>query len=207
MLEKILVKEIVAPIIIILISIIAYAIAKAVIRKIFKLKTFNNKNVDSKRLQTIVSLCINFAKFFIIIVAVITILDVYGIDTKSLLASLGVFSAVLALALQDILKDFVAGISIIIEGQFRKIKSRREKEQKDGTIKMASEGMNEVSIENEVTKVIHYDIKPIAVEDAKMILGENSNQFLTFINIDTGKVNVIYKLKDAKNFGLIEPEN
>ena len=52
-----------------------------------------------------------------------------------------------------------------------------------------------------------YDIKPIAVEDAKMILGENSNQFLTFINIDTGKVNVIYKLKDAKNFGLIEPEN
>lgn len=119
MLEKILVKEIVAPIIIILISIIAYAIAKAVIRKIFKLKTFNNKNVDSKRLQTIVSLCINFAKFFIIIVAVITILDVYGIDTKSLLASLGVFSAVLALALQDILKDFVAGISIIIEGQFR----------------------------------------------------------------------------------------
>ena len=95
----------------------------------------------------------------------------------------------------------------IIEGQFRKIKSRREKEQKDGTIKIASEGMNEVSIENEVTKVIHYDIKPIAVEDAKMILGENSNQFLTFINIDTGKVNVIYKLKDAKNFGLIEPEN
>lgn len=119
MLEKILVKEIVAPIIIILISIIAYAIAKAVIRKIFKLKTFNNKNVDSKRLQTIVSLCINFAKFFIFIVAGITILDVYGIDTKSLLASLGVFSAVLALALQDILKDFVAGISIIIEGQFR----------------------------------------------------------------------------------------
>lgn len=119
MLEKILVKEIVAPIIIILISIIAYAIAKAVIRKIFKLKTFNNKNVDSKRLQTIVSLCINFVKFFIIIVAGITILDVYGIDTKSLLASLGVFSAVLALALQDILKDFVAGISIIIEGQFK----------------------------------------------------------------------------------------
>ena len=95
----------------------------------------------------------------------------------------------------------------IIEGQFRKIKSKREKDQKDGTIKMAIEGMNEVSIENEVTKVIRYDIKPIAVEDAKMILSESSNQFLTFINIDTGKVNVIYKLKDTKNFGLIEPEN
>lgn len=70
-------------------------------------------------MQTIISICINLVKFFIIIVAIIAILDVYGIDTKSILASLGVFSAVLALALQDILKDFVAGISIIIEGQFR----------------------------------------------------------------------------------------
>ena len=48
-----------------------------------------------------------------------TILDVYGIDTKSILASLGVFTAVLALALQDILKDFVAGITIMLEGQYR----------------------------------------------------------------------------------------
>lgn len=95
----------------------------------------------------------------------------------------------------------------ILEGQFRKVKTKREKDQKDGTIKMIVGTENGNSIENEVTKVLHYDIKPIAVEDAKMILEENSNQFLTFINIDTGKVNVIYKLKDAKNFGLIEPEN
>ena len=94
----------------------------------------------------------------------------------------------------------------ILEGQFRKIKTKREKDQKDGTIKMVSEGTVQNAIENEITKVLHYDIKPIAVEDAKMILSENSNQFLTFINIDTGKVNVIYKLKDSKNFGLIEPE-
>ena len=29
---------------------------------------------------------------------------------------------------------------------------------------------------------------------------------MTFINLQTGKVNVIYKLKDGKNYGLIEPE-
>ena len=27
-----------------------------------------------------------------------------------------------------------------------------------------------------------------------------------YINVETGKVNVIHKLKDGKNFGLIEPE-
>ena len=32
------------------------------------------------------------------------------------------------------------------------------------------------------------------------------DKFLTFINIETGKVNVIYRLKDNKNFGLVEPE-
>ena len=29
---------------------------------------------------------------------------------------------------------------------------------------------------------------------------------VVFVNTETGKVNVIYKLKDNKNFGLIEPE-
>jgi hypothetical protein len=32
------------------------------------------------------------------------------------------------------------------------------------------------------------------------------NQFLAFANVETGKVNVIYRLKDGKNFGLVEPE-
>jgi hypothetical protein len=30
--------------------------------------------------------------------------------------------------------------------------------------------------------------------------------FLTFVNVETGKVNVIHKLKDGRNFGIIEPE-
>ena len=30
--------------------------------------------------------------------------------------------------------------------------------------------------------------------------------FLTFVNVESGKVNVIHRLKDNKNFGLIEPE-
>ena len=30
--------------------------------------------------------------------------------------------------------------------------------------------------------------------------------FYTFINIDSNKVNVIFKLKDSKNYGIVEPE-
>lgn len=115
MIEKIFVKEIMAPVLIIVISFIVYAIIKKIIKKIFKFK----KGMDDKRKKTIVAVFVNLVKFFIIAIAVVSILDVYGIDTKSILASLGVFTAVLALALQDILKDFVAGMAIILEGQYR----------------------------------------------------------------------------------------
>ena len=44
-------------------------------------------------------------------------------------------------------------------------------------------------------------------EDAKLKLQEKyDNRFLVFINIETNKANVIYKLKDNLNYGLLEPE-
>ncbi|MGN1299390.1 MAG: ribosome hibernation-promoting factor, HPF/YfiA family [Candidatus Scatovivens sp.] len=107
-------------------------------------------------------------------------------------------------------KDLYASIDKnidILEGQFRKIKTKKEREQKEASIKQTVSNSNLNNIENEVIKVINYDIKPISIEDAKLILEEKvNNQFLTFINIETGKVNVIYKLKDNVNFGLVEPE-
>ena len=42
----------------------------------------------------------------------------YGVDTTSIIASIGVFAAVIGLAFQDILKDLLAGISIIFDNKF-----------------------------------------------------------------------------------------
>mgnify|MGYP003420898749 CR=1 FL=1 len=47
----------------------------------------------------------------------------------------------------------------------------------------------------------------MAVEDAILKLKENpTHNFYTFLNVDTNKVNVLFKLKDNKNYGLVEPE-
>jgi hypothetical protein len=46
----------------------------------------------------------------------------------------------------------------------------------------------------------------MSVEDAKIKLVETQNVFYTFINVDTNKVNVLFRLKDGKNFGIVEPE-
>lgn len=111
--DKILVKEVVAPILIILISFFIYIIFKFFLKKGFKIK----KNVTKKQ-KTIYSLISNIVKYFIIIVAFLMILDVFGVDTKTLVASLGVLGLVVGLALQDILKDFISGIFIIFENQY-----------------------------------------------------------------------------------------
>ena len=98
----------------------------------------------------------------------------------------------------------------IIEGQIRKSKAKKGKTNKEDSIKFKDEireSKTKITIENEITKVIAYDIKPMSPEDAKMKLQERPKDvFLTYVNITTGKVNVIYKLKDGKNYGIVEPE-
>ena len=63
------------------------------------------------------------------------------------------------------------------------------------------------SLFDEIIKTSYYEIKPITPEDAVLKLKEHpTHNFLVFINVETGKVNAIHKLKDGKNFGLVEPE-
>lgn len=94
----------------------------------------------------------------------------------------------------------------ILEGQIRKSKTKRERLNKDASIKEQIVETN-TEPENEIIKELYYDIKPMDPEDAKLKLQERKgDMFLPFINIATGKVNVIYKLKDSNNYGLVEPE-
>lgn len=97
----------------------------------------------------------------------------------------------------------------ILEGQIRKWKTKKEKQNKEDSIKQQNANLaeRELTIENEIIKTIYYEIKPMHPDDAKLKLQEKpANQFLAFINIENNKVNVIYKLKDGKNYGLVEPE-
>lgn len=113
-------------------------------------------------------------------------------------------------------KDLYASIDKdvdILEGQIRKMKTKKDKQNMTDSIRLKEavkeavkeEAVSEVS--DEIIKVLYYDIKPMTPEDAKLKLQEQpQNKFLAFIDIDTGKTNVIYRLKDSKNFGIVEPE-
>ena len=108
-------------------------------------------------------------------------------------------------------KDMYASIDKdidILEGQIRKAKTKKEKMMKEASIKtmeVVNENKNEIN--DEIIKTSYYEIKPMTPEDAVLKLKEKpTHNFLVFVNVETGKVNAVHKLKDGKNYGLVEPE-
>ncbi len=106
-------------------------------------------------------------------------------------------------------KDLYAAIDKnidILEGQIRKVKTKKERATKEASIR-DMQAAPELTIEDEIVKELYYEVRPMNVEDAKLKLKERKgDSFLPFMNIETGKVSVIYKLKDSNNYGLVEPE-
>ena len=107
-------------------------------------------------------------------------------------------------------KDLYASIDKdidILEGQIRKAKTKKDKMMRDASLKALDVEAPVHEVTDEILKTEYYDIKPMTPEDAKLKLQDRPSQmFLAFVNVETSKVNVIHKLKDGKNYGLIEPE-
>lgn len=114
-LKKLLVKEIVAPILIVLGAIILCSILTNIINKVFKIRS---KRTNNRKQDTIKKLITNILRYLIIIIAFLMILEVYGINTTSLITSLGIVGLVVGLALQDLIKDFIAGTFIVLENSY-----------------------------------------------------------------------------------------
>jgi small-conductance mechanosensitive channel len=108
-------SELLRSLIAILIAILIYNVFKIIIRMF--IKTGKN-SFERKRRNTVVKLCENIFKYIILVVAILYILNTYGIDTKSLIAGIGIAGVVIGLALQDLLKDLISGLSIILDNYF-----------------------------------------------------------------------------------------
>jgi len=110
-------KQFYAPVVAIILGIVAYKVIKAALNRIIKVSNAKNTYEQKKR-RTIVDLASNIAKYIIVVIVLIIILEAFNIDTASIIAGLGVVSAVIGLAFQDVLKDFISGVSIILENYY-----------------------------------------------------------------------------------------
>ena len=117
MLDFIIIEKIYYPIVIIIVSILIYLSVSIMIRKTF-LTNKNKNDIRGRRKITLAKLTINILKYIIFIIAILILLSFYGVNINAILAGLGVAGLIIGLAFQDILKDFLAGIFIILDNQY-----------------------------------------------------------------------------------------
>ena len=91
---------------------LAFLIIKTSKRVVKRLVNKDSKSIEIKRKNTIVALGENILKYFFIIIACLVILSVWGVDITSFVTGLGIVGVVGGLAVQDALKDIIAGVNI-----------------------------------------------------------------------------------------------
>lgn len=111
--EKYINKDSISALVVVILCFIVYYVLKSMLNKYFKVK-----RIDSRREKTIVSVFTNIIRYTFIAISLSFVLNAFGVDTRAIVASLGVVGLVVGLSLQDIIKDFVAGMFIIMENQY-----------------------------------------------------------------------------------------
>lgn len=105
------------PIIYIVVGILVYIVIAKTITNISRINIKHSKGID-KRKNTVIVLINNIIKYVIAFIIIIMILNLYGVNTTSLIASLGAATVIVGLAFQDIIKDLLAGIFIIFDNAY-----------------------------------------------------------------------------------------
>lgn len=105
------------PIIYIVLGVVSYSLITRMIGGISKIDIKKSRGID-KRKNTVIALVKSIVKYVIAIIVIIMILGVYGVNTTSLIASLGVATAIIGLAFQDTIKDFLAGVFLIFDNAY-----------------------------------------------------------------------------------------
>lgn len=108
-------KEVYGTLLIIGITLIIYRIINLLLDKIV---IKGKDKLDKKRRKTIINIFKNVIKYVLFIFMVIFLLNLYGVDTTSVITGLGIVGVVLGFALQEALKDIISGISIIFDDYF-----------------------------------------------------------------------------------------
>lgn len=110
-------EKIYLPLLIIIVALLLNIILKIIVNSKIRVSDKLSKHEQRSR-KTVILLIQNILKTLIVVVAILSILQVFGINTSALVAGVGAVSLVVGLAFQDLLKDYLVGALIIIERQF-----------------------------------------------------------------------------------------
>ena len=107
--------KVIGPFIYIMVGFLLYSIIISIINRLVSKR---KRKTNHKKEDTVINLIKNVIKYLIIIIVILMILEVYGVNTTSILASLGIVGVVIGLAFQDTMKNMLAGIFIIFDNRY-----------------------------------------------------------------------------------------
>lgn len=82
-------------------------------------KIIRNGKIQKERIRTLTRVFRSTTKVIIWIIAILTILPELNINIAPLLASIGILGLALGMGARNIIQDYLAGIFILIEDQYR----------------------------------------------------------------------------------------
>lgn len=101
----------------VILTIFIYNLLSSWTRKYIERKKHRASAIQ-KRKFTLMTLCVSLLKYIFVLIDAIIILGMFGVKVTAFLAGLGIVAVVVGLALQDMLKDLIAGLFIILDDQY-----------------------------------------------------------------------------------------
>ena len=81
-------------------------------------KKNNIFSVDEKKINTLTTVLKNVVKYIFYFIGIVMILDIFGINTASILATAGIGGLAIGFGAQSLVKDIITGFFILFEDQF-----------------------------------------------------------------------------------------
>lgn len=114
---------------------------------------------------------------------------------------------------EELTDDIYEGIDLVVDklaNQMQKFKGRLEKRYHDNkALKFEFipdlDDADEEAEETRVVKTKTFDLRPMDVEEAILEMEMLEHDFFVFLNMDTDRVNVVYKRK-GEAYGLLDPQ-
>ena len=83
-----------------------------------KIEVSNASSIRTKKRNTIVTLVANILIYIVLLIGLVVVLSTWGVNVSAIVTSLGVVGVIGGLAIQDALKDIIAGCNIILDDYF-----------------------------------------------------------------------------------------
>lgn len=106
-------------ILVVLVSKIILNLLRKLIDKLLGGRVVKKSAVNKNKISTISKALYSVIRIVIIFIAITMILDIFGINTSTLIATAGVGGVAIALGTQTLIADFIKGIFIILDDKIR----------------------------------------------------------------------------------------